>query len=41
MSRFDYHVDYPMYELSLRVLEILLPTQFGKVRQMREKEVPV
>ena len=41
MSRFDYLVDYPMYELSLRDLEILLSTQFGKVRQMREKEVPV
>ena len=41
MSRFDYLVDYPMYELSLRVLESLLSTQFGKVRQMREKEVPI
>ena len=32
MSWFDYLVDYPMYELSLRVLESLLSTQFGKLR---------
>ena len=41
MSRFDYLVDYPMYEISLRVLESLLSTQFGRVRHMREKEVPI